>query len=165
MRQPLTDPGPAPSTPGLELLAACDGASQGNPGPAGIGVVIADAAGRVLQEISEPIGRTTNNQAEYTALIRALEAAAALGAVRLRVQMDSELVVFQMQGIYRVRNARLLPLYQRATELARRFERVQFAAVRREMNQRADALASAAASAARHSLARGLQRPPRLPFA
>lgn len=163
MREPVSaSPSPAPrgSAP-RELIAFCDGASQGNPGPAGIGVVLADASGRILVEASDSIGRATNNQAEYRALIRALELALGIGASRLQVHMDSELVVLQMQGIYRVRNAKLRPLWEQATALARRFEHIEFTAVPRELNYRADLLASRAATASRSHRPVGSQRPPR----
>lgn len=148
------------------LRAACDGASQGNPGPAGIGCVITDTSGRILQEISEPIGCTTNNQAEYRALIRALEAALDLGATCLQIQLDSELVVLQMQGHYRVRNPGLRPLWEQASSLVARFTEVCFTSVPREMNTRADRLASSAATVARMSArpARPSRRQPRLPM-
>ncbi|MCL4534983.1 MAG: ribonuclease HI family protein [Bacteroidetes bacterium] len=146
-----------------ELIAFCDGASRGNPGPAGIGVVLADPSGRTLVEISDSVGTATNNQAEYRALLRALETALAIGASRLRVHMDSELVVLQMQGIYRVRNAALRPLWEEACALVRRFESVELVAVRRELNSRADELASRGAAPARRGYRTSIQSPPRSP--
>jgi len=88
-----------------------DGASRGNPGPAAIGAVIKDGQGRVLARISKRIGRTTNNQAEYRAVIAALEEAVRLGAAGVEIKSDSELVVRQINGRYRVKNPGLKPLY------------------------------------------------------
>lgn len=146
----------ASSTPQAEALfltVYCDGASHGNPGAAGIGVVIQTQDGETLREISEPIGRATNNQAEYRALIRGLEEALKLGASRLVVITDSELVIFQMRGSYRVRNPGLRPLWERAATLAHRFEQVEYKPVPRYENSRADELASRAAT-----LSQGLQQ-------
>lgn len=122
-----------------------DGACRGNPGPGGAGVVVKDADGAVLAELSRSLGRTTNNEAEYQALILGLEEAARLGARRLEVRMDSELAVRQLTGVYRVKNERLLPLYQRAKALLARFEGYEIVHVRRELNAEADSLASRAA--------------------
>ena len=97
-----------------ELTIYTDGASRGNPGHAGAGVVICDEAGNVVQEIADYLGQRTNNVAEYEALLRALSAARSLGARRLRVISDSELMVRQMNGTYRVKNEGLLPLFKRA---------------------------------------------------
>src|SRR5690349_8749469 len=91
-------------------IANVDGAARGNPGPAGIGVVIMDAAGNVVKEIGEPLGRTTNNVAEYTAMIRALEEARALGCDAILIYTDSELMAHQLNGKYAVKAAHLLPL-------------------------------------------------------
>jgi ribonuclease HI len=122
--------------------AHVDGAARGNPGPAGIGVVIEDEQGEVQKEIGEPLGRTTNNVAEYTAMIRALEEARALGCARLAVYTDSELMAHQLNGKYAVKAAHLLPLYQRAKSLMAQFEAATVTHVRREHNKRADALSN-----------------------
>jgi ribonuclease HI len=119
-----------------------DGAARGNPGPAGIGVVIEDAAGNVVKEIGEPLGCTTNNVAEYTAMIRALEEARALGCARIAVYTDSELMARQLNGRYAVKAANLLPLFQRALSLLRQFDAATVTHVRRERNRRADALSN-----------------------
>ena len=88
----------------MELWTAyVDGAARGNPGPAGIGVVITDSDGCVMKEVAEPLGRTTNNVAEYTAMIRALEEARALGCERIRIYTDSELMAHQINGKYAVK--------------------------------------------------------------
>ncbi len=124
------------------LLINADGASRGNPGPAAIGATIKDERGRLLASVSQPIGPTTNNQAEYLALIAALEKAVGLGAQQVDVRLDSELVVKQLQGKYRVKNAALRPLYLRAAELLGRFEGFTIAAVPRAENAEADRLAN-----------------------
>ena len=119
-----------------------DGAARGNPGPAGIGIVIEDAQGNVVKEIGEPLGRTTNNVAEYSALVRALEEARALGCGRVAVYTDSELMAHQLNGRYDVKAAHLLPLFQRAVLLLRQFDAASVTHVRREKNRRADALSN-----------------------
>ena len=121
-----------------------DGASRGNPGPAAIGVVIAEPSGRVLVEFGEALAPTTNNVAEYTAVVRALERAAELGARRVQVMMDSQLVVRQLNGSYRVKHRDMLPLYRKVLELIQRFEQVSFEHVPREENAEADRLANQA---------------------
>ena len=122
--------------------AHVDGAARGNPGPAGIGIVIEDAAGAVVREIGEPLGRTTNNVAEYSAMIRALEEARALGCTRIAVFTDSELMAHQLNGKYAVKAPHLIPLFQRARLLLRQFDAATVTHVRRELNKRADALSN-----------------------
>ncbi len=122
--------------------AHVDGAARGNPGPAGIGIVIEDAEGNVVKEIGEPLGRTTNNVAEYTAMVRALEEARALGCSQIAVYTDSELMAHQLNGRYAVKAAHLLPLFQRARLLLRQFDAATVTHVRRERNKRADALSN-----------------------
>lgn len=124
---------------------AIDGASRGNPGAAGIGVVIYDEAGTVIREIGEYIGTTTNNVAEYSALIRGLEEALRMGAKSVRVQTDSELLARQVSGIYRVKAAHLAELYQKVRALFSQFPEARVVHVRRELNAHADRLASDAA--------------------
>lgn len=121
----------------------CDGASSGNPGNAGIGVVIRilDGTGR-HRRISEYIGVATNNVAEYSALIRGLEEARALGVSRIKVFLDSELVVRQINGAYRVKNATLKTLWNKAREIITAFEACLVIHVNRERNRDADVLAS-----------------------
>lgn len=122
-----------------------DGASRGNPGDAGIGVVIESEDGAVLREISEHIGKTTNNVAEYSALLAGLRAAADLGATEVEVCTDSELMARQLNGLYKVKSPALQPLYQEAASLLRCFRRFRVGHVYRESNSRADLLASQAA--------------------
>lgn len=129
----------------FDMVLRADGASKGNPGPAGAGAVLIGPDGSVKAEISEPLGRATNNEAEYQALILGMEEALRQGAATIQVQMDSELVVKQMQGLYRVKSPGLAPYWQRARALARRFTSVRFVAVPRTENAMADQLASVAA--------------------
>lgn len=127
-----------------DFRARTDGASRGNPGPAAIGVSIEDREGREVASASECIGETTNNVAEYRALIKALELLAGLGARTPEVLLDSELIVRQLRGTYRVRNPRMQELFDEVQTLLSRFTRVGFRHVPREQNRRADALANQA---------------------
>jgi probable phosphoglycerate mutase len=129
------------------VIVACDGASRGNPGPAGAGAQITDGDGAVLAEIAEGLGETTNNVAEYTAVIRGLERALELGAREVVLRSDSQLLINQIEGRYRVRTPHLQPLHRRVRELARRFERIDYEHVRRERNTEADRLANAGVDA------------------
>ncbi len=126
-------------TPSIKATIHVDGGSRGNPGPAAYAFVIR-IDGQPDVEGAATIGTATNNIAEYTALVRALEKAAELGLRDLAVLSDSELMVKQMNGEYRVKNADLQDLYAEAQELRRRFERVTLSHVRREQNKRADEL-------------------------
>ena len=122
--------------------AYVDGAARGNPGPAGIGIVITDAEGNVVKEVGEPLGRTTNNVAEYSAMIRALEEARLLGCDCIAVFTDSELMAHQLNGKYAVKAPHLIPLFQRARKLLGLFQAAKVTHVRRENNRRADALSN-----------------------
>jgi ribonuclease HI len=126
------------------LIIHTDGASRGNPGPAAIGVTIKDQNGTLLAEISERLGKTTNNQAEYRAVIEGLRKALKMGAKRVTLYADSELVVRQLSGRYRVKNAGLLPLYQEAVRLIGSLESFKAINVPRGQNAEADALANKA---------------------
>jgi len=130
-----------PADPGL-LTVACDGAARGNPGPAGIGAVVADGDGRVLAEIAEGIGVATNNVAEYKAAIAGLGRAAELGGRRILVRSDSRLLVEQLKGRWRVKNATLIVLHTEARKLAKTFDSVSYEHVPRELNKHADRLAN-----------------------
>lgn len=121
-----------------------DGGARGNPGPAGIGVVLEAPDGEVVAELAKGIGHATNNVAEYQALLEGLALAARHGARRLEVFSDSLLMVEQMKGRYKVKNPGLKPLFDRACELVRSFDRVTFYPVRRGLNKAADALANRA---------------------
>ncbi len=126
-----------------DLTICFDGASRGNPGHAAIGVVVLKD-GAPIREIGETIGRTTNNVAEYRALLRGLEEAAALGARTVRICSDSELVVKQLSGQYQVRSPQLAPLHRQAVSRMRRFDKVLVVHVPRDQNRGADALANRA---------------------
>lgn len=121
-----------------------DGASRGNPGPAGAGVLIQDEWDRPIKSIRRYLGRTTNNVAEYSALIEGLIAVQEFQPSLIEVFSDSELMIKQMRGEYRVRNANLLLLHQRAKDLMRHLNQIRFYAIPREMNKAADALANEA---------------------
>lgn len=127
-----------------QLIAHTDGASRGNPGAAALGVIIKDNKDAVVSELSRCLGRKTNNQAEYQAVIAALEESARLGATHLTINADSELAVKQLNGIYRVKNPGLAPLAARVKDLEKRFEKVIYRHVPRESNREADALANRA---------------------
>lgn len=132
------------------IVIYCDGGSRGNPGPAAIGAVVLDGSvnpPRQLATVSERIGVATNNVAEYRALIAGLEAARTYGARTVRVRADSELVVRQLEGRYKVRHAALKPLFDRACALLREYGEVDLEHVRREHNVDADALVNAALDA------------------
>jgi probable phosphoglycerate mutase len=126
------------------IVAYIDGGSRGNPGPAGYGVRIEDAAGNPLDEFHAAIGVATNNVAEYNGLLAALRWAIAHGQRTLHVRSDSELLVRQMRGEYRVKHPGLQPLHQQARLLASRLDVVRFEHVRRERNAEADRLANLA---------------------
>jgi ribonuclease HI len=125
-----------------------DGGARGNPGPAAFGYVLEAAEGTVVDARGETIGVATNNVAEYRALIAGLEAALAHDVTELEVVSDSELVVKQMRGEYKVKNAVLQELFLEASRLARRLGRVVYTAVRREHNELADQLVNDALDAA-----------------
>ncbi|MCU1430657.1 MAG: ribonuclease [Actinomycetia bacterium] len=134
-----------------EVVVYCDGGSRGNPGPAAIGAVVLDPSTeppRVLATVSETIGVTTNNVAEYRALIAGLEAAAPFHARRVRVRADSLLVINQLRGVWKVKHEGLRPLVEEARALLRGYESVDLAHVRREKNTQADALVNQALDAA-----------------
>jgi ribonuclease HI len=126
------------------IVAYCDGGSRGNPGPAGFGVYIQDSAGCVLAELGQYLGARTNNYAEYSALLAALEFAIAKGHRSLRVVSDSELMVKQIKGQYRVNSPELRPLYDEAKRRILKLDHFQIQHVLREKNRHADRLANVA---------------------
>ncbi|MGH9686860.1 MAG: reverse transcriptase-like protein [Candidatus Acidiferrales bacterium] len=135
----------APAGPPAGVYVAnVDGASRGNPGPAAYAVVMRDPNGNVILELGKRLGRDTNNVAEYYALLAALDYAAGSGIKALRIRSDSELLVRQMQGRYKVKSPDLKPLHERAMKLTRHLTYFTIEHVRREMNRDADALANAA---------------------
>lgn len=127
-----------------KLTIETDGASRGNPGMAGIGVIIKDETGRTIDTIGKFLGVTTNNQAEYQALIVGLEAAKKLAPESVVVRSDSELMVKQMTGKYRVRHPEILPLFLQASELVSELSNVTFEHVLRHHNKGADEVANIA---------------------
>lgn len=139
----MTQPSLFGSETGGSAVANIDGGSRGNPGPAGYGVRIEQADG-TLVDLKQSLATCTNNVAEYNGLLAALRWAADHGVTTLRVRSDSELLVKQMKGEYRVKNPGLQPLYEEARALSRRIGRVTFEHVRREFNKDADRLANEA---------------------
>lgn len=139
--EPEKSAGPASYT------ANIDGAARGNPGPASYGVVVRAPDGEVAAELKKYIGRATNNVAEYYALVAALDYAVSRGVSAFRVRSDSELLVKQMKGSYKVRSADLRPLFERARKLAQAVAHFAIEHVPREQNRRADQLASEALDA------------------
>jgi ribonuclease HI len=121
-----------------------DGAARGNPGPAGIGVVITDAKDQIIQNISRYIGDTTNNVAEYTALIFGMDEARNLGAKELVINTDSELLAKQLGGEYKVKNSALKDLYAKVKAMLSSFDEVRINQIEREKNKGADRLANKA---------------------
>jgi ribonuclease HI len=132
----------------MRLVVHVDGGARGNPGPAAIGVVVSDADGAVVEQLGEPIGETTNNVAEYRALLRGLERARAHGADEVEVVGDSELVAKQVNGQYKVKHAGLKPLHAEALRALAGFGRWRVRTVPRAQNADADALVNAALDAA-----------------
>jgi ribonuclease HI len=135
--------------PGQPLILRTDGASRGNPGPAAAGVVIEAADGTLIARGGHFLGVMTNNQAEYRALIYGLKAIAAYQPSTVEVCLDSELLVNQLNGRYRVRDDRLRPLHDEALRLAQLLPEVHFSHVPRALNHLADAEANKAFKAAR----------------
>ncbi|HUH63376.1 MAG TPA: ribonuclease HI family protein [Terracidiphilus sp.] len=135
---------PASPPTGDWFTAHCDGGSRGNPGPSAYGVVVTDASGREVAKLSKFLGRQTNNYAEYSGLLAALQWAAENGAKHLRVVSDSELMVKQMKGQYKVANPVLRPMWEEAKRLARQLEGFEIRHTLREGNREADRLANEA---------------------
>ena len=127
-----------------KVIIYTDGAARGNPGPAAIGVILKDETGNVVARISRRLGATTNNQAEYQAIIVALEKAISLGARQVLLKSDSELVVKQINGNYKIKNTALRPLYQKVVQLIGSLESISITYIPREQNAVADALANKA---------------------
>ena len=121
-----------------------DGGARGNPGPAAIGVVVRDADGAVLEALGETIGRATNNVAEYKALLRGIELAAEHGANEVHLIGDSQLIVRQVEGRYKVKDAKMKPLHAAATKALADFDKWSIEDVRRGQNADADALVNEA---------------------
>lgn len=128
----------------MAIVAYIDGGARGNPGPAGYGVRVEDEQGVLVYEFNGFLGTSTNNVAEYNGLLAALRYARDHGHRVVRIKSDSELLVKQMRGEYRVKNAGLLPLAQEARAIVQSLDRVVFEHVRREQNKEADRLANLA---------------------
>jgi probable phosphoglycerate mutase len=136
----------------MKVIVEADGGARGNPGPAGYGAVVRDAAnGAVLAERSEALGVTTNNVAEYSGLIAGLSAARELGATQVEVRMDSKLVIEQMTGRWQIKHPGLRLLAAQAAELQNQFDQVRYEWIPRERNKHADALANLAMDGAQPS--------------
>jgi ribonuclease HI len=127
-----------------KVIIYTDGAARGNPGPAAIGVIIKDEAGSIKARLSQRIGITTNNQAEYQAIIIALEKAISLGARHVMLKSDSELVVKQICGQFKVKKTALRPIYQKVVRLIGSLESFFISYIPREQNEEADNLANKA---------------------
>jgi ribonuclease HI len=140
------------------ILAYIDGGARGNPGPAGYGVRIESPGGDLLDELHGALGMATNNVAEYNGLLAALQWAVDRGERRVHIRADSELLVKQMRGEYKVKNAGLQPLYVRARLLAAQLDDVKFEHVRRELNKEADRLSNLGMDEAEKQV-RGLKEP------
>jgi len=134
----------APASPAHRVRMFSDGASRGNPGPAGAGAVIVDAQGRVLKRLGKYIGRETNNIAEYAGVILGLRGALEMGAREIDVRADSELMIKQLKGDYRVKNEGLKPLFAEAQALLRKFDKFTLRHVPREENTLADEMSNRA---------------------
>jgi ribonuclease HI len=146
----LADNKPSESEGTLTITEAklfTDGGSRGNPGPAALGYVILDMEDNVVKKEGAYLGITTNNQAEYAALKSGLQGAKDLGVQNLEVYMDSQLIVNQINGIYKIKNQELLPLYQASKALAADFQMISFTHVPRELNKLADAAVNEALDA------------------
>ncbi len=127
-----------------ELFVYTDGAARGNPGPGAIGVVIYTRHGKRVAAFGQRIGVCTNNYAEYTAMIHALRALSVFNVGRVHVRSDSELVVRQLQGVYKVRDKNLRPLYTQVVSMLNRYREYDVHHVERELNKEADRLANEA---------------------
>jgi ribonuclease HI len=134
----------SPSPPAQYLVAHIDGGARGNPGPAGYGVAIEDQNGRRVAELSEYLGHRTNNYAEYHGLLAALDYALTHEPRALKVISDSELMVRQMRGVYKVKNPTLRELYEKAQQVVRQLQWFEIGHVLRESNRDADRLANEA---------------------
>ena len=128
----------------MALTIHIDGAARGNPGPASIGATLKDGSGNLIASISQPIGRATNNQAEYRAIIAALEKAVSLSASQAEIYLDSLLVVKQINGQYRVKNKTLQPLYRKVKELQNQLISFKIGHIIRQKNKEADRLVNKA---------------------
>ena len=128
----------------MKLIIYSDGGARGNHGPAGIGAELKNEKGQIIAQISEYLGVATNNQAEYKAIIRGLEEANKQGANHVEANLDSELVVKQLNGEYKVKNSGLAPLFLQIHDYRQNFKKIEFKHIKREFNKEADKLANEA---------------------
>ncbi len=145
--QRFSSPNDAKNTSKIDAIIYSDGGSRGNPGPSAAGFVILSSEQEVVEQGGEYIGITTNSQAEYHGVRLGLERALELGYKRIDCRLDSTLVVNQMNGIYKVKNRELWPIYERIKKLVQQFEMVRFSHVKREFNQLADGMVNKALDA------------------
>ena len=129
---------------GKKIYLYVDGAARGNPGPAGIGVVLFDENKKRIKDFYKFLGNTTNNIAEYNALIYGLQEALAIGAKEVVVNLDSELVALQLKGEYRVKNSKLKPLFEQAVHMLDKLDKIEVKHIGRKENKEADKLANKA---------------------
>lgn len=129
---------------GKKIYLYVDGAARGNPGPAGIGVVLFDENKKRIKDFYKFLGNTTNNIAEYNALIYGLQEALAIGAKEVVVNLDSELVALQLKGEYRVKNSKLKPLFEQAVHMLDKLDKIEVKHIDRKENKEADKLANKA---------------------
>jgi len=134
------EPRPSQRSAAPAIKANIDGGARGNPGPAAYGVIVRDAKGEIIAELSDYLGIQTNNYAEYSGLLAALDFAVREKHLSLKVLSDSELLVRQMQGRYKVKSPGLIDLYDRARSLVRKLEHFSIEHVLRQYNKDADAL-------------------------
>ncbi|MCL2179309.1 MAG: reverse transcriptase-like protein [Proteobacteria bacterium] len=130
--------------PYMFLRIYSDGASRGNPGPAGAGAILEDEGGHRVKRLGRFLGKQTNNHAEYQGALLGLQAARALGATAVELLADSQLLIYQLQGRYRINSAGLLPLYREAKALLAQFSKVRLRHIPREENQEADEMSNEA---------------------
>ena len=124
----------------MKYVIFTDGGARGNPGPAGVGVAIFDAKGKILKKIAQYLGERTNNEAEYEAVLLALEQASKLGAGEVVINLDSELVARQLNNVYRVKNNRMRALVIKVHNIETKFKKVSYKHIPREKNELADQL-------------------------
>ncbi len=127
-----------------KIFLYTDGGSRGNPGPAGIGVIILDSAKKKIRQLYKYIGETTNNIAEYSALLQGLEAALDLNAEEIVVYMDSELLARQLNGEYKVKNSDIKVLFEKALNMLKKFKSFEIRHIERSKNKEADKLVNKA---------------------
>ena len=148
----------------MKATLHADGGARGNPGPAGIGVLLSDENGAAIGELAKGIGEATNNVAEYSAVIAGLELARELGVTDLEIAVDSKLVVHQLKGEWKIKNDRLRALALKARGLMSRFDSATIKHVRREENEGADRLANQGMDAAELNLEQGGEWPEQASF-